>query len=74
MRLRLRPELGFFPRDPRIMLGSARRVGQDFVGLVDEGHDAGGARVIGILVRVVFLAEGFVGRADDEIRRVAGDF
>ena len=57
--------------DPLVVFPAALRIGQGAIGAVEDRHDAGGLFVAGILVRVVFLAEGFVRGTYDFLRRQA---
>jgi hypothetical protein len=62
----------FFLGDPLVVLLAALRIGQGAIGRVDDRHDAGRLVIPGVLVRMIFLAQGLVGRTYDFLGRAAG--
>ena len=58
--------------NPLVVFGAFLRVGQDFVGLVDELHDAVGIGV-GVQIGVVLFGQAAVGLADGLRVGIGGD-
>ena len=69
LRARLRLTLGY----PGIMGGTASRVRQLGIGLVDESHSIACRRIAAMLVGMVLLRQCLIGCTNDEIRSIASN-